>query len=154
MFYYAYASAANSERGAAIFNDGFSGRYGCQTCHIDFGFTPNNGRYSDFGLVNKILYMMPPSDPSICGIQCAVDVMSYLRQADIPYDLIRADNPYDFRGSEWYGSRLLKLNGAHFEGNTSRQGADHCKTVRARWVTYVPEDYVRVVPEGGRACRY
>ena len=98
---------------------------------------------------------MPPSDPSICGLQCAVDVMSYLRQADIPYNLKVANNPYDPNESDWTGRRTLKIKGAHFEGNTSSVGADHCKTAAPlNVVTNVWEEDVRVVPEGGRACPF
>ena len=83
VFYPVYAQTTNREEiGKSIFKD-FNGTYRCGSCHVldDNGypdFMPNNGNYSDFGLVSKIVYTMPQSDPTVCGVQCAVDVMSYL----------------------------------------------------------------------------
>ena len=154
VVYHAHASTTDRElRGAAIFRDTRSVQYACRACHIDFARMPNNGKYTDVGLVNKILYTMPPAHPNTCDIQCAVDVMFHLSQAE-GYDLRQTDNASDLRGSDWYGSRSLKLEEVLFEGNSFRGRADHCKiAVPVNAVANVSEENVRVVPEGGPTCR-
>ena len=136
------------EDGFTIFNNAEASRFGCRNCHRGFGLMPNNGRYTDLGLLNKILHSMPPSDPSRCGMVCSIKVLEFLRLLP-SYEVRRSpeDVPWS---SGWNGPRSLRLIRVKFDGNDSAAGGDHCQTQEAAWSTRVYEE--DLIPGGGYLC--
>jgi cellulose/xylan binding protein with CBM9 domain/parallel beta helix pectate lyase-like protein len=90
--------------GAAAFNS-----LSCFLCHGE-GFSaslPNDGTYTAEGLINKITYSMPPSDPSLCGLECATDLAAFL-DTGTAYSL----------GNRRQGRRRTTITGGGFSDNT------------------------------------
>lgn len=76
---------------------------------------PNNGTYTAEGLVNKITYSMPPSDPAQCGLECATDFAA-LMGALPNYSL----------GTQREGQRSTIITGGSFSNNTAGSSTDNC----------------------------